>query len=191
MPGIASVTNPLLTDHAESSHRHPDPQLIDVGQTVNLGPTYPSVYLLTAVANHMRLSFKGPDDEHEAVHATISRVVAGHSNRVTAIVRLVPTSSIQLRDTAYSCAVITIHLDTGETVLSCNRTGTARIVKFSLEQTYADCGSRLVATDHSSWVVYVEFQGQTHRWGVIEKGNYQTGDTVPVRVTDAGYLVLA
>lgn len=191
MTNVASATNPVLTDYAESSRRHPDPRLIKVGEKVSLGYSDASAYLLTATANYKRLSFRLHPDGQEAVHATIKRIVPSSRNRVTAIVRLVPTSGIQLQDPAHSCAIIIVDLDTGETTLSCNQAGKARITKVSLEPAYVEKGMELAPSGESYWTAFVLFEGKTHRWSAISEHEFQIGELVSIRLTDAGQLVIA
>ncbi|HEX6258499.1 MAG TPA: hypothetical protein VFZ48_03400 [Candidatus Saccharimonadales bacterium] len=182
------VTRPCkLTPYVEPlrSELCNNPQLLKVGDTLDLGSADLANHVVVAVSNYQQIRItlsEGTDEKPPtAVKFMIEKVTPGYGfNLLNLSVRLFGSSSVQLANLVNSQAVISVDTLTGETKLFCEEVGVGyveRVTRHSSEDT--------AIPDYQ--VAHVRFKDKLHRWTT---DSCQEGQAVSVRVTAHGILIV-
>ncbi len=178
---MASSTIVRLTDEASVPAReaHTEPVLLQEDTpSINLGVVTP-VDILHAIAKRKRIDFVTTDeDKRSVVGVSVRSVKPGMPGSLVCIVELVRSSPIQLRTPMDTVAIMTVDMETGQAMLSCQRIGLARVTRVTEESIHSD----------GTWITSLLFDGVTSNWG-SDVPYYKVNQQVAVRVTAEGRLV--
>lgn len=178
---VSRITTARMVDDISvpASMAHPRPLLLEKGSSpVKLGDIVTVSDIYRATAQHKRIDFVTiQNDERSVVGVSIRQVRRGAPGSLVCIADLTRSSSIQLRAPIDTVAIMTVDVETGEAVLSCERIGLARVTNIR-EEPGDDC----------TYSVDLVFGGITTHWS-IDVPRYKVNQLVPVRASAYGTLV--